>query len=157
MTSTLYRDVDAHFHAGAEDDAFGFHLLHPLIDMDLLHLEVGDAIAQQAAHTVGLLEDGDGVTGARQLLGAGEAGRARTDDGHPLAGAARRGLGRDPAFLPALVDDLAFDRLDRHWRVYEVERAGLLAGRRADAAGELGKVVRRLQVVQRQLPLVAID
>jgi hypothetical protein len=42
----------------------------------LLHLELGDAVAQQAADAVGALVDGDGVSGAGELLGGGEAGRS---------------------------------------------------------------------------------
>ena len=52
------------------------------------------------------------VAGAGELLRAGEARRARADDGDLLAGLVRVDLGHDPAFFPALVDDGAFDRLD---------------------------------------------
>ena len=38
---------------GDELDAFGLHLLHAPVDPVLLHLEVGDAVAQQAADAVG--------------------------------------------------------------------------------------------------------
>ena len=48
--------VDADLDARAEFDAFGFHLPHAAVDEVLLHLEVGDAVAQQAADAVALLE-----------------------------------------------------------------------------------------------------
>ena len=48
------------------------------VDQMLFHLEVGDAVAQQAADPVVLLEQGDAVAGAGELLGAGHAGRARS-------------------------------------------------------------------------------
>jgi hypothetical protein len=41
------------------------------------------------------------VAGARQLLGAGQAGRARADDGDALAGLVGGHLRLDPAFFPA--------------------------------------------------------
>ena len=65
--------------------------------MPLLHLEVGDAVAQQAAGLGELLEHVDVVAGARELLGAGHAGRARADDRDLLAGLRRRRLRLDPA------------------------------------------------------------
>ena len=67
------------------------------VDVVLLHLEVGDAVAQQAADAIVALEHGDVVTGARQLLSAGEPGRPRADHGDLAPGtgfraaAARRG------------------------------------------------------------------
>ena len=94
---------------------------------------------------------------ARELLGAGEARRAGADDRDALAGAARGRLGLEPAFAPGAVDDRAFDRLDRHRRVLQVERAGGLARRRADAAGEFGEIVGAVQVARGLLPVVAID
>ena len=41
------------------------HLLEAPVDDPLLELEVGNAVAEQAADAVALLEDRDGVTGAR--------------------------------------------------------------------------------------------
>ena len=43
--------------AGPERHALGLHLLHAAVDQPLLHLEVGDAVAQQAADAVGALEE----------------------------------------------------------------------------------------------------
>ena len=122
---------------------------------DPVHLEVGNAVAEQAADPVGLLEHGRRVAHPRELLRAGEAGGPGADDRDPLAGAARRHLRHDPALAPAAVDDLAFDRLDRHRIVVEVERAGRLAGRRADAAGEFREIVGAVQPVERRAPLAA--
>ena len=58
-----------------EGDAFRFHLLHAPVDDPLLHLEVGDAVAQQPAGLGVLFIDVHVVTGARQLLRGGQAGR----------------------------------------------------------------------------------
>src|SRR5205823_3934647 len=59
--------------------------------------------------------------------------------------------------LDAAVDDGAFDRLDRHRVVVDVQRTAGLARRRTDAAGEFRKIVGRVQRYQSLTPLVAID
>ncbi len=71
-------------------DALALHLLKPAVDHALFHFEIGDAIAQQAADSVVLLEHGDVVPGARQLLGAGQTRRAGTDHRNLAAGFFRR-------------------------------------------------------------------
>ena len=99
--------------AWPEDDALGLHLLEPAVEEPLFHLEVGDAVAEQAADAVGALEDGDRVAGAGKLLGAGQARRAGADDRHRLAGLDLGRLRDDPAFVPGPVDDAGLDLLDR--------------------------------------------
>ena len=47
--------------------------------------ELGDAVGEHAAGGVEGLEHGDGVAHAGQLTGAGQTGRAGTDDGHLMA------------------------------------------------------------------------
>ena len=54
--------------------------------MPLLHLELGDAVAQQAADAVGALEDDHVVPGTGQLLRRSEARRPGADDRDALAG-----------------------------------------------------------------------
>ena len=92
LAQLLDGHVDADVDAGAELGALGAHLLQPPVEDPLLHLELGDAVAQQPADAVGALEHDDVVAGAGQLLGGGEAGRAGADDGDPLAGALQRRL-----------------------------------------------------------------
>src|SRR5271170_1365142 len=94
---------------------------------------------------------------ARELLGAGEAGRTRSHDGHSLAGADGRRLRFDPALGPGAVDDRAFDRLDGHRVVVDVEGARLFAGGWADTAGKFRKVVRGLKDFDRAPPIVTVD
>src|SRR5690606_30878645 len=134
LLERLDRHVDADFGGGAEGHALGFHLHRAAVDQVLFHLEVGNAVAEQATDAVGLLEYGHGVAGAGELLRAGEPRGARAHDGHGLAGLARGRLRLDPAFLPPAIDDRALDRLDRHRLVDDVERAARLARRGADAA-----------------------
>ena len=97
------------------------------------------------------------VPGAGELLCASETGRSGADDRHLLAGLPFSRLWPNPAVLPGVVDDGVLDRLDRHRVAVDVERAGRFAWRRADASGELGKVVRRVQDVERCFPLLPID
>ena len=73
------------------------HLREARLEVLLLHLEVGDAVAQQAADAVVALEHRDGVAGARELLRGREAGGAGADDGDGLAGEAPGRLRLDPA------------------------------------------------------------
>ena len=53
--STFVTDVGV----GAELGALGLHLLEAPLEVALLHLELGDAVAQQSADAVGALEHDD--------------------------------------------------------------------------------------------------
>ena len=128
------------------------------VDDALLHLEVGDAVAQQAAGLGALLVDVHVMAGARELLGGGEPGRARSRrwrcacrSSSPAA-RARPSLPRSAR--SAMAHSIA---LDGHRHVIDVERAGGLARRRAHAARHLGEVVGRVQVLRRLLPVGVID
>ena len=124
-------------------------------DLDLLHLELGDAVAQQSAGLVVTFVDRDGVAGPGQLLGGGEAGGAGADDGNGLAG---EPLGRFGAYLPVvpgLVDDRDLDVLDRHGLAVDRDDAGRLARSGTQSPGELGEVVGRMQTVERLVPVLA--
>src|SRR5258706_12033 len=96
--------------AGAEPHAFRFHLIDPAVDQPLLHLEIGNAVTQQAADPVVFFEHRDIVPGPRELLGASEPGRTGADHRDLLAGLVLRRLRSYPAFLERLVDDRALDR-----------------------------------------------
>jgi hypothetical protein len=93
----------------------------------LLHLEVGDAVAQQAADAVVLLEQRHVMAGARQLLRRRHAGRAGAHHGDLLAGLVLGHARLHPAFVPGAVDDRVFDRLDADGVVVHVQGAGGLA------------------------------
>src|SRR5262249_52444342 len=83
-----YADVGA----GDEGDALGAQLIEAAVENALGELEVGDAIAKQAAGLRVALEDRDVVAPARELLGGGEAGGARADDGDAASGAGRQAV-----------------------------------------------------------------
>ncbi len=150
-------DVAADLDAGAELGALGPHLVEPAIEVALLHLELGDAVAQQAAEAVGPLEHHDVVAGPGELLGGGQAGGTRADHRDPLAGPH---LGRqrgDPALRPGPVDDLDLDLLDRDRVLVDAEHAGRLARRGAEPPGELGEVVGGVEAVDGLAPVVPVD
>ena len=139
-------DIRAHVRVGLELHAFGAHLLQAAVDEVLLHLEIGDAVAQQAADAVGLLEHRHRVAGARQLLRGGQAGRARSRR-RPRACrcAPRGGSGVIQPSVEGAVDDGLFDLLDGDRRLVDAQHAGGFAGRRTDAAGEFREIVGGVQ------------
>ena len=123
----------------------------------LFHLEVGNAVAQQAADPVVLFKHGWVMAHPRQLLGAGQTRRARADHGDALAGAALGQLRLDPAFAPSPVNDLALDGLDSDRRVLNVQGAGRFARGRADPSRKFWEVVGGVQGLQRLGPVLPID
>ena len=74
----------------AELGALGAHLGQATVEDPLLHLELGDAVAEQPTDAVGPLVDDDAVTGPGQLLRRGETGGTGADDGDGLLGEAAR-------------------------------------------------------------------
>ena len=73
--SNLDIDVDAHMDVAMEDDAFRHHLRDAALDDVFFHLEVGNAVAEEAAGMSELLIDMNVVTGPRELLRGGKACR----------------------------------------------------------------------------------
>ncbi len=122
--------------------------------MALLHLELGDAIPQQAADAVVALEDGDGVAGTGQLLCGGQAGGPGSDDGDGLAGQLFGRQRHDPALVEGVVDDLDLDLLDGHRVLVDAEHARALTRRRAQPTGELREVVGGVQPLDRITPTI---
>ena len=153
----LDRDVDADVRVHAELGALGLHLLDATVEVALLHLELGDAVAQEAADAVGAFEHDDVVARARELLRGREARGPGADDRDPLA-RLHRGVHRgDPPLVPRAVDDLDLDLLDRDRVLVDAEHARRLARRRAQATGELGEVVGGVEPLDRVAPVVAVD
>src|SRR5215467_396831 len=150
------RHVDADVSARPEPHAGLLHQREAAVDEALLHLELGNAVAQQPADPIVTLEHGHQVPGAVELLGGGEAGRARAHHGDCLAGAGRRSLDADPALVERALDDRDLDALDRNRIVVDPEHARALTRRRAEAPRPLREVVRRVQAIDRLAPLVLV-
>src|SRR5262249_20920501 len=147
----------AHVRVVMEGHAFRLHLRDAARDDLLLHLEIGDAVSQQSTGFRELLEHVHVVPGARQLLRAGKSSRTRADDGHLLTGLVGGRFRFYPASLEGTVGNRALDGLDGDGVVLDVERAGGLARRGADAAGDLGEIVGGVEVARGLLPVAAID
>ncbi len=75
---------------------FGLQLLEPPIEEPLLHLELGDAVPQQAADPIVALEHRDPMAGAVELLGGRQTRRARSDHRHALAASAAAAAAAPP-------------------------------------------------------------
>ena len=127
-------------------------------DLALVELHVRDAVHQQAAGAVVALEHGHEVTGPVQLRRGGETRRPGADHRDLLAGARRAAAAAatQPSSKPRSMI-CALDVLDRDRRLVDAEHARALAGRRADAPGELREVVRHVQPLERLAPQPAVD
>src|SRR5271166_1296974 len=150
--------VGAHVDAAAELDALGCELLDAALNDALLDLEVRHAEAHEPADRLVALEQRHTVARSALLLRRRHARGTRTDDRDRLAGLAPGRLRRHPAFVPGAVDDRVLDLFDRdRFALPDLEHARRLAWCRAQATGELGEVVRRVQLDDRVAKAVAID
>ncbi len=93
VREVLRLHVDADIDAVMEGHALRLHLLDAAVDVALLHLEVGNPVAEQAAGAGVLLVEVDVMAGAGELLRGGEAGWPGADDADALAGLRLRRLG----------------------------------------------------------------
>jgi hypothetical protein len=152
------RDVAPDLDAVADVHALGDELLHAALDRRLLDLELRHAEAHEPAGGLVALEQHDRVARTAQLLRGGHARGAGADDGNAHPGLDRRRLRLDPA--------LAHARSMIEFSICLIVTASpsLISsthdashGRRAQAAGELGEVVGRVQLADRVLPAVAVD
>ena len=81
------------------------------------------------------------MPGAGQLLRAGETGWTAADYRHAFARFFFREDRRDPTFFPTIVDDCAFDGLNRDRVVVDIQRAGFLTRCGANPTSEFWKIV----------------
>ena len=81
------RHVDPHVDTGSELGSLCGHLREPPLEVPLLQLELGNAVAQQTTDAIGALVHDDVVPGPGELLRGREPRRARTDDRHAATGA----------------------------------------------------------------------
>src|SRR5260370_42106541 len=107
--------------AAPEFDTFGQHLFDTPIDEMLFHLEIGNAVAQQAADAVGLLEYRNVVTGAHELLGGGETGGAGPAHRNALVATHLLRLGVYPPLAESTIDDALLELCNAHGRVAHSE------------------------------------
>ena len=153
----LQADFDTDFGTGFKLDTFCFHLDRAPVDQVLLHFEIGDAITQQSTNSVAFLEDGNSMSGAGQLLGAGKACRAGTYNRHCTSSLLFGYLRGDPPFLEPAINNGTFDRFDGHRIVVDIKRASRFTWRGTNAAGEFGEIVGGMQHGQRVLPVIFVN
>jgi hypothetical protein len=123
----------------------------------LLHLEVGNAVAQQAAGPGVLLEEMNLMAGARQLLRAGEAGRAGADDGDLLAGLCGGDLGLiqpSPSPLSTMAHSIVL-MVTGVSSMLSVQEASQGAGQTRPVNS--GKLLVECRLRERLLPLAVVD
>src|SRR5271169_4229773 len=140
-----------------ELDTLSRHLLDAAVDEMLLHLKIGDAVAQQASDAIALFEKRHPVAGARQLLRGGKPRGTGAHHGHALAGPGGGRLGPDPTLPERVIDDGLLNLLDGYRRLVDAEHAGGLARGRANTAGEFRKIVGRMQHADGFAPAAAIN
>ena len=127
--------------------------------MALVHLEVRDAVAEDATGSRPRLEDTHFVTADPQDFCDGEAGGAGTDDSDALAGG-RRDAGKWSATVVALVvGDERLEPSDRDWDGLLTDDAVAFAERflRAEAAAHVGRGVRRPEDLGRAVDVAVLE
>src|SRR5204863_8258406 len=103
----------AQFTIADDLDAFLLEELDPAHhDLFLVELHVGDAIHEQAAWTIGALENGHPMSGMVELSRGAKTGGSGPDDGNLFSSARFGRLGNDPALLPSFVNDGTLDVFD---------------------------------------------
>ena len=123
---------------------FVFHLPQPTVQDVFLHFEIRNTIAQQPPDTIVFFVDGHPVSGAAELLSGSQPSRPRPDDGHPLTRPVLWRFRHNPAFRPGMLNDRFLNLFYGDRGFVDAQHASRFAGRRADAAGELRKVIRRV-------------
>ena len=152
-------DVDADVaRRSGTSTPFGRHQVEAAVEDALLQLELGNAVAQQAADAVGALEDRDGVAGAVELLAPrpGRPGPSRRP--RPACRCATRGgcgVTQPSSNARSMIDTSIALIVTGSLLMPSTHDA--FARRRAEPAGELGEVVGRVQPIDRRLPAVAVD
>ena len=140
-----------------EVDAFFFHHPDTAVDDGLVQLEVGDAVTQQAAGRLILVEDGHCVPFSVELVGGGQSGRPGTDDGY-FPSVAFNVPGLDVTFAEGCLGNGRFILADGDGRVHaQFQHATLFAEGGADAAGELRKIVGFVQYLVGFFPFAFVN
>ncbi len=121
------------------------------------HLEVWNAVSQDAAYFFVLLKDHDIVACSRKLLRRRQTCRTRADNRNSFAGLCCRGQWLYPALGESFFDYLKLNVPDKHRLVVYRQCAGCLAGCRTDPAGDFGKVVCRMKLFTGVAPVSLIN
>ena len=155
-------DVPAQLAAHYELNAHALDSGGDGFDVVLGQAVVGDGVPEHAARLLHFVVDGDAVAGLAQVVGGGEAGGARADDGDLDAGLALGSLVVDVLMLHGVVAERALDGVDGDVLVGAVRAldghgsqavAVVLAEMCADAAGDRGHGVDAVEYLGRGGPV----
>ena len=154
LAQLVERHIATDLHAIAELGAHQANDLDLCLDNVLLQLKAGNTVGEHAARALVLLEHDGLVALLGQIEGAGQTGRAGTDDGDLLieaASACRRHHGRDIAGrgIKIALGDKLLDLVDSHGGVHTAAGAGILTAAVAHTAADSGQRVLALDERQR--------
>ncbi len=153
VAQLLDAEINADLDSASKLDALVGEQVGAAIDDPLLQLRVRDTEAEQPAEPFVALEHGDRVPNLVELVGRRQARGPRTHDRDLATGAVVGWVRRDPTLLERMVDRPVLDLLDHHRVVVDRQHARGLARGRADQTRELGKVVGRVQLIDRLAPI----
>ena len=150
LAQLLDGDVLADLHAAAEDHAQLLEHVDLRVEHGLLQTEARDAVAEHAAGQLVLVEDGDAVVVAGEVVGAAQTRGAGADDGDLLVAEVKELLRHEALVaLELAVGDEALDLVDGDGAVEIAAGADVLALAVADAAADGGEGVLLLDELQR--------
>src|SRR5699024_8726533 len=133
--------------AGAEFGALSAHLVQAAVDPLLFHFVFGHAVAHESAEAVVAFIDGNGVTGAGELLCSGKTSGARADDSHAHPGIQTWFNRCGPAFGKSAFHNGKFHVFNGYSVIVDAQYAGAFARGGAQAAGKFGEIIRGVQAV----------
>ena len=87
------------------------------------------------------------MTDAIELIRRCKARWARADDGYGFTGTCVGGVGGNPPFLKATIDNGHFNVFDGDCRVGNAKHAGAFAWSRANPSGKFWKIIGFLQAI----------
>src|ERR1700685_1003536 len=136
------RNIFSNLCAGNKLHTLGRHLLEPPINDVLFQLELWNTVAQQSTDAIRFLIHSHRMPGTAQLLRRSQPRWPGTYNRDFLSRTHFRRLRLDPAFVKSALDNALLVLLDRHRRLIDATHARLFARSRANAAGELWKIIR---------------
>ena len=123
--------------------------------MVLLHFEIRNSVAKQAANSVVFLEHGYGVASPGQLLSSGETSWARTDNSNCLSGQSLGCVRNNQVVFERAIDNRNFDLFNCDSWLVDSKNTRALARCWAQPARELRKIIGCVQAVDGCRTLIA--
>mmetsp|Transcript_7761 Transcript_7761/g.16106 ORF Transcript_7761/g.16106 Transcript_7761/m.16106 type:complete len:336 (-) Transcript_7761:268-1275(-) len=150
-------DVFTDIGVGHEFDSLVAEEVDSAVDGLLLEFHVGDSVHEQTSDAVGAFKHGDLVAHLVQLVGTGQSGRTRSNDGNRHAGSFLGNTRGNLSVSEGSVYDRIFNVFDGHGVVDESGHAGSLAGCGAHSSCEFWEVICAVQALNGLVPVVLED